>query len=283
MIKCKQFPDITFANKEAMFAYLAKNVDKILALKKANIYKSIEKGMAETIPFIPKAFNAEAVKAKLKMEDGIIYPVINTTNYMDSHDDVHFPGIWKKSLQDNVGKLYYVADHRLMLDCVIAYPENVTAYTAKIPWSMVGKPYEGETEALIFAIKEDELVHESAKEAIEYKRPVQNSVRMRYVKIKFGMNSDAKEYVEYKAYYDSKINEIANKEEVEAQGYFYGIEEAQIVKEGSMVLFGSNDATAVLTINDTGKGAAKGTQSQKEGADTFTPETPTTFINPNLY
>lgn len=283
MIKCKQFLDMTFTSKEEMFKHLAKNVDKIIALKKANIYKSIDKGMAETAAFMPKTAVSDAIKAKLKMDDDMVYPVINTTNYLDSHSDVHFPGLWKKTLQDNVGKLYYVADHSLTLSCVIAYPENVNAKTVKMPWSMVGKSYEGETEALVFEIKEDALVHEKAKEAIEQKRPLQNSVRMRYVKIRFGMNSEAKEHVEYKAYYDAKINEIANKEVVEEQGYFYGVEEAQIVKEGSMVLFGSNDATTILTIEDTGKEAAKSTSSQKEGADNVTPQEQTKFINPNLY
>lgn len=286
MIFCKQFPDKTFATKAEMFDYLAKNAEKIIAIKKANIYESVKKGIAETAAFMPKSATNEAVKAKLKMEDDMVYPVINTTNYMDSHDDVHFPGLWKKSLQETVGKLYYVADHSLTLNNVIAYPENVMAKTVKLPWSMVGKSYEGETEALIFEIKEDNLVHEKAKEAIEYKRPVQNSVRMRYVKIRFGMNSEAKEHAEHKAYYDVKINEIANKEEVEAQGYFYGVEEAQIVKEGSMVLFGSNDATAVLTPMDenSSKGADSFTPDQNKGvAGTTTTQDQTKFINPNLY
>lgn len=286
MIRCKQFPDMTFATKAEMFDYLAKNADKIIAIKKANIYESVKKGIAETAAFMPKSATTEAVKAKLKMEDDMVYPVINTTNYMDSHDDVHFPGLWKKSLQETVGKLYYVADHSLTLNNVIAYPENVSAKTVKMPWSMVGKSYEGETEALIFEIKEDNLVHEKAKEAIEQKRPVQNSVRMRYIKIRFGMNSEAKEHVEYKAYYDAKINEIANKEQVEEQGYFYGVEEAQIVKEGSMVLFGSNDATAVLTPmeENSSKGADSFTPDQNKGvAGTTTTQETKQFINPNLY
>ena len=43
MIKCIEFPEKTFATKEAMFAELKHNEEKLIALKKAQIYKSSEK------------------------------------------------------------------------------------------------------------------------------------------------------------------------------------------------------------------------------------------------
>ena len=39
---------------------------------------------------------------------------------------------------------------------------------------------------------------------------------------------------------------IANKEEADRVGYFWAVTEAKIVKEGSMVLFGSNSVTPLL-------------------------------------
>jgi hypothetical protein len=183
------------------------------------------------------------------MKEDYIYPVINTTRYLDMHDDAHFDGIWNKSVKEQNGKIFYVTDHETKIDSIIAWPEDVNVMVKSVPWSFVGKDYQGNTEALIYEIPKDKLVHED-------KRPVQNSVRMQYVTIKLAMNSTAKEDITYKEYYDKRINEIANKDVAEAQGYFFGIEEAKIVTEGSMVIRGSNDATPIrqkdtVAVDDT--------------------------------
>lgn len=244
MIILKEFPQIEFKSKEAAFKHLKENAEKIIALKKAEIQKSFEKGGIST--FLNKAISEET-KAVLGMKAGKVYPVINTTNYMDSHSDVHFDGIWESSIKQNKGNIYYVADHELKLNNVIAYPDDVKVFTKVLPWGLFGKDYEGETQALIFEIDEDKLVNETARKAITEKRKLQNSVRMQYVKIRLALNSEAQEDQMYKAYFDEKLKVIANKAEVLEQGYFWGVEEAKIVKEGSMVLFGSNDATPILT------------------------------------
>jgi len=103
-------------------------------------------------------------------------------------------------------------------------------------------------------------------------------VRMQYVKIKLAINSSIAEDIEYKKYFDEKIDLIANKSVALEQGYFWGVEEAKIHKEGSLVLFGSNDATAILS-NEAGQKSTsetieppKGTQTEKK-----------IFINPNCY
>ena len=246
MIFCKEL-NKNFETKADMFNELKLNENKIIKLKKASVLKSHEKGQFSPIV---STLKSDAIKGAIDMKEGYIYPVINTTLYMDSHSDVHFNGIWNKSLKDNNGQLFYVADHSLKVNDVIAWPEDVKAFVQRVPWSAVGKEFEGETEALIFEIKKAKIVNDAALKAVDGNRKVQNSVRMRYIKIKFAVNSNDKEYTENKAYFDAHINEIANKEEVMEQGYFWGIEEAQIFKEGSMVLFGSNDATPVMQLED---------------------------------
>lgn len=243
MIHCKTL-NKDFETKEEMFKELKANEDKIISLKKAAVMKSCDKGQFS--PNMSIVRNTDAAKAALNMKADFIYPVINTTKYMDSHDDVHFDGIWNKSLKDNTGKLYYIMDHELSIKNVIAYPKNVKAYVKMLPWSMLGKDYEGETQALIYEIAKSSISNSDAIKAIESNEDLQNSVRMQYVKVKFAVNSDDKDYAENKAYFDSRIEQIANKDEVLKQGYFYGVEEAKIYKEGSMVLFGSNDATPIL-------------------------------------
>lgn len=243
MIHCKSL-NKSFANKQSLFQELKANEGKIISFKKAQNYLSAEKGQISTAEAFIKSEATD--KAGMAMKQGFIYPVINTTRYMDDQDDVHFDGLWKKSLSEQSGKIFYLSGHSKKIDDVIAWPEDVRAFTTLIDWTFVGKEYAGQTEALIFEIEESKLKKGSAVDAIRERRKVQGSVSMIYVKINLGIDSNEKEYAENKTYFDSKINLIANKEAVIEQGYFFGIEEAKINKEGSLVLQGSNDATEII-------------------------------------
>ena len=242
LIFCKEL-NREYSTQLELFKALKANYQNIISLKKAAVYKSCDKGQFSPLT---NGIKQDAIKG-IDIEDGYIYPVINTTKYMDSHSDVHFDGIWNKSIKDNDGKLFYVLEHSLSVKDVIAWPEDVEAFTVEIPWSTLGKSYTGNTQALVYKISKDKIVNADAIAVISNGRKAQNSVRMQYVRIKFAANSDDKDLIENKLYFDSRINEIANKEEVLEQGYFWGVEEAKIYKEGSMVLFGSNPITPILT------------------------------------
>lgn len=240
MIKCAALPEMTFDSQKALFKCLLQNEQKIIAVKKAAVQKSIDKGQLGYYA----GLKIDATKAEW-MDDNYIYPVINTTKYMDSHDDVHFDGIWNKTLKENGAGLFYCLDHELKVSEIIAWPGEVEAFTKSIPWAMVGKDYEGETEALIYKISKDKIENADALKVINAKRPVQNSVRMQYVKMKLAINSTDSEFKAHKEYFDSRIDQVANKDVAVAKGFFWGHEEAKIIKEGSMVVFGSNDATPI--------------------------------------
>lgn len=280
MIKSIDFPGKEFATKEALFAALRENVSKIIACKTAEVFFSDKKLQNEVTPGFALKIDSETAKVGPQLKEGYIYPIINTTNYLDSHGDLHLRGIWDKSARDQNGKTYYVADHRIETDKIIAWPGDVNMMVKDIPWSWVGKDYEGNTQGLIFEIKKSAIVNASAKEIIDNNRPIQNSVRMQYVKIELAMNSNDKADVMYKANWDKYIGEVANNDVAEERGYFFPVLEAKISKEGSMVPLGSNDATSI--------------QQRKDEADTITSEhkeepphpgtqTKQLFINPNLF
>lgn len=232
----------TFTNQEQLFSELKKNEAHIISLKKAAIYKSAEKGQ-----FASGNLHLVETKGAFDgMKSGYVYPIVNTTNYYDSHGDVHFPGIWNRTVKDQAGRIHYVLDHELKVNNVVVWPEDVGLLLKSVPWSVVGKDYPGMTEALVLELPEDKIKNADAKQVFADKRSVQGSVRMQYVAIKLGINSDAKEYAENKAYYNSRIGEISNRTVVEEYGYFWGVEEAKLIKECSMVPFGSNDATAIV-------------------------------------
>jgi hypothetical protein len=113
--------------------------------------------------------------------------VINTTNVMDSHLDVHIKGLWKKTLTENKGRFYMLQEHNMSFDKVIAYPESVKAYTESFEFKKLGfSGLKGETEALVF---DAEISKEDNAEMFRLysQNKVRNhSVGMRYVKIFHG-------------------------------------------------------------------------------------------------
>lgn len=240
-----KFNDKEFSTKDELFDYIIKNEKLIIQDKCSKIYNF---SLSETKQNVDCIINEE-IKTKADwIEDGFLYPVISTTRYRDSHKDVHLDGCFTKTVKEQQGKVNYCLDHELRYDSIIAFDKNVEMIVKNISWNLVNKSYKGETQALIFKIKEEDFKRKDVlKDIKEHKSEFQNSIRMRYITVKIGINSNRPEDKEYKKYYDKKINEIVNKEEVEEDGYFFGVEELSIVREGSLVVAGgSNDATSII-------------------------------------
>jgi len=254
VIKAIEFPDSVFSSREDLFRALKRNEETLIGLKKAKVYKSCEKGQ---YTYLNVDFHKSTGSAKSSMDFKAenIYPVISTTRYMDSHMDVHFDGCFRKTVKEQKGKAYYALDHELRFDSIIAWPSDVNMVVANLDWSLVGKNYSGQTEALVFEISKEKVVRKDVLEAIENRKSdFENSIRMVYHKIRLGVNSDDKDLKENKRYFDERIDLIANKEVALEAGYFWGVEELGIYKEGSLVIAGgSNDATSIITVDDPAK------------------------------
>jgi hypothetical protein len=238
VFKCIELENKEYSNKDQMLKALKENKDLIIAQKK------IKKTTSDTIggAFIKQ----NATKSFSFVEDGYIYPVINTTNYMDSHNDVHLKGIWKRSIKDKQGRIHYTTDHELKISNIIAYPKDVELMTIQTTFKELGYNMEGETEALIFKTKPQSYSSPQAIKIIADKIPIQHSVRMEYVKWFLAVKSDDPELEQENENYKKYINQIANKEQVEELGYFWGHTESKIISEGSMVVNGSNDITPMI-------------------------------------
>lgn len=253
MIYCKEL-DEEFKTENDLFFALKENLDDILALKKAKIQKSCEKGVG--IPFKPlKSQILEENIKEFATDDNYYYIAVNATKVLDSHGDVHIDGLWKKTVKEQQGKNYLVADHKLEMNKVIARKGNIEMFTAEIPFSAIGKSYQGNTQVLIYKVAKDKIIHPLAKEWLESGEDIEGSVRMRYVQIKTAMDSAREEDKEEAKTYNEYINQIANKDEFERIPYFFVVTEAENVKESSLVLFGSNSSTGLL--NNTGKKKTK--------------------------
>ena len=273
--KCEELGK-EFDNKEDLFKALRTNATKLIDVKKSNIFKSSEKGSAVKQTILPSVID-ETTKAELNFKEDYIYPVINTIGFLDSHNDVHIKGIWNKSVKEQTGKIHYVADHDLSISSIITWKSDVKMLIKDIDWQSVGKPYQGQTQALIFEIPENKIRLDVAKQMIQEKLDVENSVRMRYMDIKLCYNSDAEEDKEFKKNYDKYYPQIVNKDDFENIAYFYAVLQAMIVDEGSMVVNGSNSATRVLQTKEIEPSAD--THKQSEEADNSHEVTTTHKLN----
>ncbi len=259
MIKSVYFPDKEFSTKEELFKSLKDNLEFITDAKKSQIQKSCEKGISVTCKSLDLLKFTDQLKG-IKIDDNFYYIAVNSTKILDSHEDLHLDGIWKKSITEQQGKNYLVTDHDLEIKSVIVRKEHIEMFTAKIPFSLIGKPYEGDTEVLIYKVPKNQVRDAIVKEWLESGDSIEGSVRMQYVTFVLCMDSNNPEDATFKANYDQYYPIIANKEEFEYIWYFFAIKEAKNVRESSLVVFGSNSSTGQVINN---KEAVKDTSEIK--------------------
>lgn len=241
-----KFQDREFSTKSELFKHLRDNHDRILEQKKAVLkYTDAVEVGSFTLDQV-KSDTTKELATFNWMKDGYVYPVINTTNYLDSHGDVHLDAIWNRSVSNKNGKIMWDSNHALKIGSEVAFPNDVNIILKNVKFSDLGYDSSKNTTALIFEVKKENVVLDAIKNRIEKGVPTQHSVRMRYVKIEFAMNSDAEEDEIYLARYNKYISLIANQEKAAEQGYFWAVLEAEIVAEGSSVVNGSNDITPML-------------------------------------
>lgn len=246
MIYCEEL-NTSFQDKAEMFKALRDNNNDIIAAKKAQIYNSKSgenKGALRVIP-IESKINDGTIKG-IDYDNDYHYISVNTTRILDSHKDVSIDGSWNKTAKEQQGKVYLVFNHDFDPTKTIVRKENIEILVAKIPFSVLKRPYDGETEALIYKFRKDKVINPLAKEWLESGDDIEASVRLRYVKILFAANSDAPEDKEYKKNYEKYYPLIANKKDFDEILYFYPILEQQNILESSLVLAGSNGATGPI-------------------------------------
>ena len=247
MIQCKEL-NKEFATKEEMFKELIANKELLIKEKLSQTYKSFEKGLGLVAnqESIVKALETEKA---FKMDSDYYYFVVNTANILDSHGDVHVKGNWDKTVKEQQGKVYLVFDHNLKRSEIIAMKEDIEMFTAEIPFSLIGKNYEGKSYSLIYKVAKNKIVNKEAKEWLENGYSLEASVRMQYVKIDLAIDSKESGNEKEKETFDKYIEIIANKSDYESIDYFWVVKEAKNVYESSLVMFGSNSATGVAQEN----------------------------------
>lgn len=235
-----------FKTKKEEIAFIVKNKERLIAQKKS----AIKLADNFTYPTILQTKEGKSVKANEPFTpDSDVFKIraiINTTNLFDSHKDVHLPGLWKKSLQENKAIMHIQEHESRKFSHIISDYEDLKAYAKMMNWSELGASYDGETEALTF----DSTIRRKRNEFMfdQYANGwvKQHSVGMVYVKLILGVNNE-----DYGAEFDAweKYSpEIANLEDAEDNGYAWFVKEAKAI-EGSAVPRGSNWITPTQENN----------------------------------
>jgi len=235
-----------FETKKELYDFLMKNKDSLIA-QKCSAIKFADGFEAHTNVLK----NEVGVANKSTFDDNqteiTVKAVINTTNIMDSHGDVHLKGIWKKSLQENK-RIMMLQEHKSnQFDKIIASGDDLKASVKTYTWKELGYDIDGETQALVFEAKVKKARNPFMFEQYKQGYVDNHSVGMQYVKLNIAVNDE--DYPLAKELYDTHINEIANKSEVESRGYFWAVAEAKAI-EGSAVPNGSNKITPTLEVKN---------------------------------
>ena len=243
MIKVLEFPNKEFQSKDELFKALIDNKKELVSIKKSATKNADAVSFGYLDTSIKIDTNKEDVQSQMQNPESLnVKVVINTTNFLDSHGDVHINGIWNKSVKDNVSFLH-LQEHEREFDKVIT--DSAKGYVQSMQWKKLGLPYEGKTEALIFESTIDKKRNEFMLNQYANGWVKNHSVGMRYVSLELAINTQAEYDKEYKDLWDEFYPIIANKETADERGYFWVVKEAKII-EGSAVVMGSNSATPTL-------------------------------------
>jgi len=233
-----------FETEKELFDHVVNNEDQIFTQAKMEMKKAdgfgcfalpLKDNLSEKGASVAELIARDSFEAKL---------TINTTNVLDSHGDVHIPGLWDKSLKENK-RILHLQEHKRSFDAIIAKKENLKAYAETVSWKSLGFDMEGKTEALTFdstiSKEQNAYMHEQyAKGNVD-----EHSVGMQYVKMVTCINDD--DYPVQKDNWDKYAPMVANKEALESAKMFWAVTEAKCI-EGSSVLMGSNSFTPTQSI-----------------------------------
>lgn len=264
MIYCAEL-NKEFQTKDEMFAALKEDAKNIITQKTSKLMEGLTIGVSSTskvdtsildalMKIASKSFNPLQKSIDYTKKDNLpnlkVIATSSSTNWLDSHRDVHIDGCFDKTLKDKGQFAFpHIQEHDYDFESVIADGDNVKTYVENTTFKKLGFDYSGTTQALKF-----ESTIDPNRNLFMYNQYANgwvknHSVGMWYVpgKIVFCANSEMDSMQEEKANFDKYYAKIANKEDVDAVGYFWAILEIKL-KEHSAVVFGSNCVTPTDSV-----------------------------------
>jgi len=264
----KQFPDKKFTDKMDQTNFIKENLKQLSAIKKAE-YKIKSEAVLKA-DMIGGTFKPEIANSLGDIIE--VKAIINTTNVIDSHMDLHLKGIWNKTVSDNPFNPV-LKQHENRFESVIA--NKARNFNEVMNFLDLGVKADMSMEAncnifLIDRNKQPLMYDKYASGEVE-----QHSVGMMYVDYDIAYYDEtSKKEMDF---FDAALKMCINPEVAEEAGYVFLIREAK-KREGSAVVFGSNSITPTIYV----KNYEPQTSTYKAEPSIDTQKV-TKFINPNLF
>ena len=216
---------------------IVENKAEIMALKKAEI-KTVKGGLSS----VSKKLGGLSKGVFKDSETALNRTIVgNTYLWMDSHEDVHAKGLFKKSISERKGNIFHLHDHEFKITSKIGEPSKI--YEEKIAWKDLGVNKNGETEALFMDTEIKKEYNLQVFNGYKSNTINQHSVGMQYVKLDLAVNNE--QYEDEFKVWNENIDKLGNIEQAEEKGYFWFVREAKLI-EISAVLMGSNELTPTI-------------------------------------
>lgn len=255
----KQFPEKKFTEKMDMIRFMKKNHEELIYLKKLEykINVSFQNNVLKVTEYNPVInVNSDIIRVKA---------VINTTNIIDSHQDLHMAKIWNKTVSDKP-TTYQLQEHIQSFTHILS--GKAKQYNEQMNFKDLGLNRDFDTIANI----NDFVLHREKNplmfDAYANGEVKEHSVGMYYVNLNLAIydEEDDKE----RNYFEEMKDFAVNPEVADLYGYFWVVAEAKKM-EGSAVLFGSNSVTPTLSVED----YEPSNDTQEEEIDTIEPSNDT--------
>jgi hypothetical protein len=174
----------------------------------------------------------------------MIEAVINTTNIIDSHMDLHLPDIWNKTVKDNPYS-YHLKQHEQKFESVLS--NKAKSYNLITNFRNLGLNKNFATIAnmnkLVLGKKEQPFMFEKYTNG----EVLEHSIGMIYVYLELAYyDEDSQKNMDF---FNKALSQAVNPEIAEEKGFVWVVSQAK-KREGSAVVFGSNSVTPTLSVTN---------------------------------
>lgn len=268
----KQFPDKKFTDKMDQTRFIQENFKALKDIKRAE-YKTLSdvvlKDGFDTSSFVPDIEEIIGDWIEVKA-------IINTTGVIDSHMDLHVPGIWNKTVKDNPFNPVLKQHERAFESVIATKGKN---FNQNMNFKDIGVDVD-------FAIQANcnTFLVSKANQPLMFEKyangeVTQHSVGMMYVDydIAYYDESSQKEM----DFFNECLKMCINPEVAEESGMVWLIREAK-KREGSPVVFASNPLTPTIYVKNAQPPKSTTPNNMPEPQKSTQNEL-TKFFNPNIY
>lgn len=236
----KQFPDKKFTDKMDQTRFIKDNFKALSALKKVEYKK-----FAEVV--LKDGFERANYTPEIEDISGdymLVKAIINTTGVIDSHMDLHIPGIWNKTVKDNPTNPV-LKQHERMFESVIA--NKARNFNQNMNFKDIGVDIDFPIQANLNEFVVDRKTQPLMFDKYAAGEVEQHSVGMMYVDFDIAYYDETSQ--KEMDFFNETLKQCINPEIADEAGFIWVVREAK-KREGSPVVFASNPLTPTLSVKN---------------------------------